>query len=131
MIPIQGLHHVSLNVRNLEVSKAFYRDVIGLKEIERPPFDFSGAWFAIGDTGQQLHLIVYEGETLRNGGIDSRDGHFAVRVESFNQTLAHLQGQGLEVDARPHARAGFPQIYVVDPDHNIIEFNAERLDEEK
>jgi glyoxylase I family protein len=29
---------------------------------------------------------------------------------------------------QPHATAGFPQIYVLDPDRNMIEINAETLD---
>lgn len=130
MLRMQGIHHTSLIVKELERAKAFYRDVLGLEEITRPPFDFPGAWFAIGTEGQQLHLIVHEGEVSRQGGIDSRDGHFAIRVESYTETLAHLQRHGLECDARPHARAGFPQIYVLDPDRNIIELNAEKYDGE-
>jgi glyoxylase I family protein len=130
MLPILGLHHISLNVTDLDRSVAFYRDVVGLQPMERPPFDFSGAWFAVGETGQQLHLIVYQGETLRQGGIQSRDGHFAVRVSSFKETRLWLERCGVPYDARPRAKAGFPQIYILDPDRNIIEFNAEVLDEE-
>jgi hypothetical protein len=28
----------------------------------------------------------------------------------------------------PDATAGFPQLYILDPDRNVIELNAERLD---
>jgi hypothetical protein len=28
----------------------------------------------------------------------------------------------------PTGKAGFPQIYLLDPDRNLIEINAERLD---
>ncbi|MDQ1912010.1 VOC family protein [Paenibacillus sp. GD4] len=130
MIPVEGLHHVSITVSDLERSKTFYREVIGLQEIARPPFDFPGAWFAMGAAGQQLHLIVHEGETRRQSGIDTRDGHMAIRVSSYKATRAWLDRQGVAYEARPRAKAGFPQIYVLDPDHNIIEFNAEALDEE-
>jgi catechol 2,3-dioxygenase-like lactoylglutathione lyase family enzyme len=127
MIPIESLHHVSLNVRDLEKSKQFYNGMLGLQEIERPAFDFAGAWFAVGRV-QQLHLIVYEGETLRRNGINSRDGHFAIKVRSYKETLTWLESRGLVFDARPYSKAGFPQIYVLDPDNNIIEFNADRCD---
>jgi glyoxylase I family protein len=128
MIQVSAMHHVSLLVTDLERAKAFYREVIGLQEIERPPFEFPGAWFAVGSSGQQLHLIVHRGECLRQGGIDSRDGHFALRVTSFKDTLAWLDRCGIEYDARPNSKAGFPQIYVLDPDRNIIELNAEHAD---
>jgi hypothetical protein len=29
---------------------------------------------------------------------------------------------------QPRATAGFPQIYILDPDRHIIELNAEKLD---
>jgi len=29
---------------------------------------------------------------------------------------------------QPHATAGFPQIYLCDPDGHVIEINSERLD---
>ena len=29
---------------------------------------------------------------------------------------------------QPHATAGFPQIYILDPDRNMIEINAAELD---
>lgn len=127
MIGYRQLHHVSVAVRDLEKARAFYRDILGLAEMERPPFDFAGAWFSIGEAGQQLHLIVHPGETLRTGGIDSRDGHFALRVESYGDALRWLDSQGVAYDARPNSRAGFPQIYVLDPDHNVIELNADHL----
>jgi len=123
-----GIHHVSINVTDLERAKAFYRDVIGLTEIDRPPFAFAGAWFAVGESGQQLHLIVHDGETMRRGGIDTHDGHFAIRVASYRDAIAWLERCGVPYEARPNPTAGFPQIYVLDPDRNVIEINAERLD---
>jgi len=71
---------VSLGVTDLERSRAFYREVLGLQELARPPFNFPGAWFAAGES-QQLHLIVHRDSTFRTGkGMDNRDNHFAVRV---------------------------------------------------
>ena len=135
MIDVQGLHHVSLPVTNLERSRAFYRDVLALREIERPPFDFAGAWFRVGSG--QLHLIVHERPTLRTRGIDSRDVHFALRVRSYRETRARLAALGYAGDAadeirrlrdNPQGRAGFPQLFILDPDRHVIELNAERLD---
>ncbi|UQZ83386.1 Glyoxalase-like domain protein [Paenibacillus konkukensis] len=130
MLDVQTIHHVSVCVRDLEKAKSFYGGKLGLTEIERPPFDFSGAWYAVGASGQQLHLIVHNGETLREGPIDTRDGHFALRVASYKAARLWLESQGIPYEARPHARAGFPQIYVLDPDHNVIELNADVCDEE-
>jgi catechol 2,3-dioxygenase-like lactoylglutathione lyase family enzyme len=131
MIEIQQLHHVSLPVTNLERSKAFYEDVLGLREIARPPFDFAGAWYDLG--GGQLHLIVHEQPSLRTRGVDSHDAHFALRVGSYRETLAALHARGYRPDARdemkrlrehPAGKAGFPQVFLLDPDRHVIELNA-------
>jgi catechol 2,3-dioxygenase-like lactoylglutathione lyase family enzyme len=134
---IETIHHVSLPVTDLERSKRFYAEILGLREIERPPFDFPGAWYEVGKG--QLHLIVGERSTFRGTkGLDSRDIHFAVRVPSYREALAFLEEKGYRTDAddsdpmklkaseRP--KAGFPQLYVLDPDRNVIEINAEKLD---
>jgi glyoxylase I family protein len=135
-----SLHHVALNVTDLEKSRQFYRDVLGLQEIARPPFNFPGAWYQVGGPGQHVHLIVHDGATLRGSkGLDTRDIHFALRVRSFHAALDHLHSLGYREEApagdplhlvvRPNATAGFPQIYVLDPDHNVIEINADGLDQ--
>lgn len=132
-----SIHHVSLPASDLERSKQFYGKILGLREIERPPFDFPGAWYQLGD--DQLHLIVHDQSTFREGkGVDSRDVHFAVRVRSYREALEFLQSKGYREDAEDLDRmrmkvsqrpaAGFPQIYILDPDRNVIEINAERLD---
>jgi glyoxylase I family protein len=139
-LSIASLHHVSLPVTDIERSRRFYREVLGLPEIARPPFDFPGAWFALGSAGQQLHLIAGGSATptFRGGKpVDSRDIHFAIRVSSFAAARTALEALGYAVNAaddlmrmklNPQATAGFPQIYILDPDRNVIEINAERLD---
>ncbi len=134
---IQSIHHVSLNVTDLERSRRFYREILGFEEIERPAFSFPGAWFSVAG-GQQLHLIVHPGATFRSAKhVDTRDNHFAVRVDDYGATLAFLRGKGYHEDAaeadplqmrtQPHATAGFPQIYICDPDWHVIEINAAQL----
>lgn len=39
---IEAIHHVSLGVTDLERSRQFYREILGLEEIARPPFNFPG-----------------------------------------------------------------------------------------
>lgn len=136
---IASLHHVTLTVTDLERSKQFYRDILGLKEIARPAFPFPGAWFEVGGT-QHLHLIVHDDATFRapNKGIDTRDVHFAVRVPSYRRALEFLRVKGYSEDrdyrdfhkmeVKPRPTAGYPQIYIIDPDRHVIEINAEALD---
>ncbi|RLL47156.1 glyoxalase [Oceanobacillus piezotolerans] len=131
MIHIEEFHHVSLPVTDLEKAKDFYGDILGFKELDRPNFDFPGAWYQIGD--QQLHLIVYkDSETLRTSRkLDSRDGHLAIRVKSYNDTRRYLEEAGVDILLKPESKSGFAQIFCQDPDGNMIEFNVEQASYEK
>ena len=146
MLDIETLHHVSLPVSDLDRAKAFYGVTLGLTETARPPFAFGGAWYRVGD--RSLHLIVPEpGEqpTFRKEkAIDSHDSHFAIRVHSYAKAVAYLESKGFRrSDERnpqpsvdnpqpmrlsPKGPAGFPQIYILDPDRNVIEINAVSAD---
>src|SRR3954453_22265628 len=134
---IGDLHHVALPCADLERSRRFYVEVLGLTEISRPSLPVAGAWFRAGDR-QELHLIVGDAHaTFRSTkGMDSNDIHFAIRVTSYAQVVKALQAKGYHENGSPDdlmamrtsMRVGYPQIYILDPDRNIIEINAAKAD---
>ena len=109
-----GVHHVSLNVDDVDAAKDFYIDVLGFTERpDRPDFGFGGAWLDVG--GQQVHLI--EAGTPADLG-----QHFAVRVADIDATVAELREKGLTVsDAKPVA-TNF-QAFLHDPAGNTVELH--------
>ena len=126
MTGVEDLHHVAVNVTDLARAQTFYTTVLGLRELPRPPFDFAGAWYQLGD--RQLHLIVHPPtRTLRGTtAIDGRDGHLALRIADFEAAVAHLRRQGVTVHERRDNPTPWAQIYLTDPDGNVIELNAVR-----
>jgi catechol 2,3-dioxygenase-like lactoylglutathione lyase family enzyme len=46
---INVLHHVTVKTDDLEATRDFYRDVLGLEVGFRPDLDFSGYWLYCGD----------------------------------------------------------------------------------
>ena len=109
-----AIHHVSINVTDVDASRAFYTDVLGgTLRTDRPDFGFGGAWIDFG--GQQLHLI--EAPAPANLG-----QHFAVQVADIRATIAELRDRGLEVtDASPVAAN--LQAFLTDPSGNAIELH--------
>ena len=127
------LQHVSILSSNLERSTAFYRDVLGMRQVPRPAFNIPGVWLEFGPF--QIHLIDNPKGSFRTRTyIDSGDTHFALRVENFEDAILRLKEMGFRADADENdpwrmlvirgGVAGFPQVYVLDPDNNVIEINA-------
>ncbi len=129
MVEISSLHHVAVCVTDIARSRKFYAEVLGLKAITRPAFPVEGAWYELAD-GRQLHLIVHERpRTLRGTTeIDLRDGHVAFGVADYDRTVELLQSAGVPCELRPDNVTPWKQVYVTDPDGNVIELNAPRRD---
>lgn len=131
-MPQLMLHHVSILTSDVERSLAFYRDVLGLEPLPRPDFPIRGSWLACGD--RQVHLVQHPTGTYRNGEIDNNDTHFALRTDDFEGVVRQLEAHGFSEHAAEGApkrimmkrtgAAGFAQLYVLDPDRNVVEVNA-------
>lgn len=119
MIELVKLHHVSFAVSDLAASKFFFSDVIGLPEIERPAFDFAGAWYAIGD--RQLHLIEQQGAGKEAAGRITRSDHMALEVKSLDPVRETLDKHGVAYTEGVNQLLGFSQIFCSDPDGHTIE----------
>lgn len=127
------LHHVSYPVRDVETSAAFYEDLFGLTRLSRPPFSIPGVWLGCDD--RQVHLVFNESGTYRTtASPDIADVHFAFRTDDFDGMIERLEAAGFS-DGLPEndkkrlliirdGLAGFPQLYLLDPDLNTIEVNA-------
>lgn len=131
-MPQLMLHHVSIPTTDVERSIAFYRDMFGLEPMPRPAFPIGGAWLACGD--RQVHLVHHPEGTFRRGGIDNNDIHFALRTDDFDGVVSRLEANGFSEHAaagdpkqlmlKRTGAAGFAQLYLLDPDRNIVEVNA-------
>lgn len=131
-MPSLMLHHVSVPTTDVERSLRFYRDIFGLLPLPRPDFPIGGAWLGCGD--RQIHLVEHPDANFRTGDIDNNDIHFAFRTDDFDGVVARLEQHGFSEHApegdpsrimmKRTGAAGFAQLYVLDPDRNVIEVNA-------
>ncbi len=115
---ILDLNHAAIHVKDLEASKRFYGELLGLKPKKRPDFDFDGAWFEIGPM-RELHLIAGREQDVVS---DHRGAHFALEVPDIQAAKAELLEKGAEIGRGPQERPdGAWQIFVVDPDGYWVE----------
>ena len=125
-IQVKRIDHITLVVKDLEVSKKFYVDLLGMEEVDRPGFRFAGSWFQIGDV--QVHLIREHAESgpaktfVPEECQISRTRHFAFEVEDANAVAELLRESEITIVAGPKQRPDGPtQLYIFDPDRNLVE----------
>ena len=114
---IHELNHVAIHVADVARSCAFYKDVLKLKPLPRPAFDFPGAWFRLGTT-QELHLI---GRPLTSVPPENSNNHFALRVDDLAAWEEYLKMMGAEHRPKKQRPDGAWQIFLRDPDGHFIE----------
>ena len=124
---VQDLGHIVLYVRNLERSVAFYRDVLGFRQIDPGGLGFPAAAFssASGRTHHEL-LLIEVGEDAQAQPEGRRVGlyHFGLKVgdsdDELRQALTSLQRAEVTIlGASDHTVSH--SLYVLDPDGNEVE----------
>lgn len=116
---IEGMNHFTVLTSDLEKCKAFYIDVLGLKEGYRPPFAFPGAWLYSADQAV-LHIIA--GRALpadANGVID----HMAFTASNLLSTVDRLNQHGIAFKLKRLEDLQTWQLFCHDPDGAKIELD--------
>jgi len=115
---IYSLNHASLIVANLDISLVFYREILGLQQVDRPDLGFPGAWFQLGD--QQIHLLELENPDPITGRPEhgGRDRHVALNAISLTPLQDILNKAGIVYTMSKSGRRAF---FCRDPDGNAIE----------
>jgi catechol 2,3-dioxygenase-like lactoylglutathione lyase family enzyme len=112
-LEVTQIDHVSVLITDVERSRKFYRDLLGLKEIAKPrTFDFVALWFDLGN--QQLHLLLKP----QPDTVSPR--HFALRVRDVPAAREYFRGLGVPI-AETTKIPGCDRFFINDPDSNRIE----------
>ena len=126
VLSVKIIDHITLVVKDLERSRRFYEDILGMDTIERPSFGFPGLWFQAGPT--QIHMNVEGSEAGPAGMVafqgekPSRGFHFAFEVDSCDEAAKKLTDVGIEIVTGPRSRPDGPrQLYIYDPDGYLVE----------
>lgn len=119
-MPVQDIHHVALKVKDLDRSLAFYTEVLGMKPIARPAFDFPGAWLKMGSTVFDLGGGAFARDkdgshATGSGAID----HVSLMANDFAEMRARLDRHG--VDYRQQGNDTYWFLFLRDPNGILIE----------
>ncbi len=115
----RGVHHVSLEVADVEKAAAFYTEVLGLEVVGRPNPEFPGIW--LRSEGQEVHLMYREGFQGPEG--QQFGQHFALRVDDAEAVVQELDARGVRCTRPIAAPAGGWSVFLRDPSGNLVELN--------
>lgn len=120
---IAGLAHIGLYVKNIDVSKKFYIDVLG----------FDLLLDVKTDSGTKLCFLkngTCEIELIEQPGLENTDGYFnhvALKVDDIQKAVAHINAAGYatehEIRTMPMIFNGIKMVMFRGPDNERLEFN--------
>lgn len=125
-IRLKSFDHVTIICADLERTRRFYVDFLGMTQVSRPAFKFPGLWFQAGNV--QIHATQESPESGKAGWADqggkviSRGHHIAFAVDDVSEALKIVETQGVRIASPLQQRPdGFKQAYLYDPDGHIVE----------
>jgi catechol 2,3-dioxygenase-like lactoylglutathione lyase family enzyme len=145
---VRGIHHVGITVRDLDRSLAFYRDLLGMRVLDRSKDEdvaavvgIPGARVQAADLdagqGQVLELLEYGAPKAPATLPDPNTigtCHVSLQVDNLPEAVARLETAGIgtlgEIVALTEGGVwtGCTVVYVRDPDGMIIELLEHRAD---
>jgi catechol 2,3-dioxygenase-like lactoylglutathione lyase family enzyme len=122
MIEPKGVVHFSIAVTDLEASRRFYTELLGLEFVHAAP----AAGMVFLKAGED-HVILCQAQPVQRTTKELRRIHHAFKVDAdrYDAAKAFLASKGVEVFEEEDRKQGVfvgRQFYVRDPDGTVIEF---------
>jgi len=143
---IKRIDHYSIRTLDVEASRKFYTEVIGLAAGPRPPFKFPGLWLYSGtppasleqsggnygvvhvmgvdpdDPQGLIDTIGYVNPETLEGGTGALD-HIALSVTGRESVVERCHRHGVKYFERTVPTLGLHQMFLKDPNGVMIELN--------
>ena len=117
---LHRLDHVSLNVTDRARAIAWYRDVLGLPQLNHPTEDDEPVF--LGQPGLQFGLFQAQRESPAREPESSGLRHIAIVVDDLDGAQERLRSYGVEFRYEDHGNA--LSVYFGDPDGHVIEITT-------
>ena len=130
---ISKLDHYSVRTADVDGTRRFYEETLGLKDGPRPPFPFPGAWLYCGDS-PVVHVIgvdakdagglqSYLGERGPSAGGTGAVDHIAFVGTDFAGMRERFRALEVPFRERKVPALDLDQLFVTDPNGVTIELN--------
>jgi catechol 2,3-dioxygenase-like lactoylglutathione lyase family enzyme len=132
-MPLRKLEHLLVLTDDIEATRSFYCEALGLTEGERPPLEFPGFWLYL-DGVPCIHVAerrAFTEHSARLGipasppssGTGAVD-HLAFNADDHAEALARLERHGVEPAHNTVPGVGMRQLFCEDPNGVKIEINV-------
>lgn len=116
--PITGVAHIALFVRDVEKSRAFYKDFLGYGE----PFDLKNADGSLSLTFLKVNERQYIELFPEREANSDRLNHISIETTDAEGMRRYLAARGVKVPERvPKGRIGNSNFNIKDPDGHTVE----------
>lgn len=131
-MPLLRMEHYLVLSDDIDKTKDFYCDALGLREGFRPTLEFPGYWLYVGET-PCIHIaewrtyadwtaevgIPISTKAASTGAVD----HIAFNATGFDEMRARLKSRGIDVSENLLDEIGMRQLFFHDPNGVPIELN--------
>ena len=119
-----GFNHYNLRAPRemMEQLRAFYCDIVGLTQGQRPPFDSFGYWLYAGDQCV-LHLSEAQPNEVRHTHVATTFDHVAFTCTARTEMETRLTRHNIPFRTGQVPAMGITQLFLKDPAGNGIELS--------
>lgn len=118
---IEGMNHFTVLSSDLEKTKSFYTDILGLHAGYRPPMDSAGAWlYAENQKHSILHVMAGRPMPENASGIID---HMAFTATNLQSIIDTLKQRGIPYTLNRMKELGVWQLFFHDLDGAKIELD--------
>jgi catechol 2,3-dioxygenase-like lactoylglutathione lyase family enzyme len=132
-MPLTKLEHVLVLTEDIDGTRDFYRDALGLEVGDRPPLEFPGYWLYANGV-PCVHVADREAYTAHsaNTGIAASPpaegtgalDHLAFSGDDHDEAAGRLERSGVEAKHNTVPGIGMRQLFFEDPNGVKIEINV-------
>jgi len=131
-MPLTQLEHYLVLTDNIDATRDFYIEALGMQAGFRPPLGFPGHWVYLG-TVPVIHIAEWSTYTVhsKSKGVEVSTrapgtgpvDHIAFAAQDYDGVLERLKRQGVQVRTNDNPGNTVRQLFLFDPNGVKIEIN--------